>query len=243
MPKLTNRGPAGLLKKKDAAVESGEKPKLTNRGGAGLLSKVKAGEKPIKKAQGTKDTPNTKDAQATNGAPLPPPRLTVKEKNRIDPPLMKMVVDIDTLIPDPNNARLHPDRNLESIMDSLALYGQLHPLVVRKTSRVVIAGNGRLEAAKKLGWTKIAANFTDLSEADAVGYGLADNRTAELAKWDFEIIARLDKLVEEQTGFSHMIGWSTDEIEVLRQADWTPPEATGGDEGTVPKVSNEEFNL
>lgn len=131
------------------------------------------------------------------------------------------VVDVASLTPDPLNARLHPDRNLQAIMDSLALYGQRKPVVVRKQTRVVVAGNGTLEAAKALGWTKIAASIRPMTDEEALGYGLADNRTAELAKWDFEVVARLDRLMAE-AGDSKMVGWTNEELQILRLKEFTP---------------------
>jgi hypothetical protein len=120
------------------------------------------------------------------------------------------------------NARLHPERNAKAIQDSLTQFGQVKPIVVRAETRIVMAGNGTLAAAKALGWDEIAAVFIEgMSDAEAAAYGLADNRTAELAKWDFEVVAKLDKIIEE-AGINP-IGWSDDELEVLRAADWTPP--------------------
>jgi DNA modification methylase len=94
-------------------------------------------------------------------------------------------VDVDSLTPDPKNARKHGQRNLDAIRASLERFGQRRPLVVTAAG-VVIAGNGTLEAAKALGWTRIAvtrtpANWTD---DEAKAYALVDNRTAELAEWD-----------------------------------------------------------
>lgn len=176
------------------------KPQLVNRGPAGLLKKLpKTGEQP----QATKQD-NGKGAL-----------------NNIALSLRELVVPISQLTPDPMNARLHPERNMEAIVDSLKTYGQVKPIVVRKSNNVVVAGNGTLEAAKSLGWTEIAASMVDMDDVQAAGYGLADNRTAELAKWDFEVVARIDKLLHEAGQSS--IGWSLDELEVLRAADWTPP--------------------
>lgn len=191
------------------AAKAAEKPKLTNRGSAGLLGKV----------TGTIVTaPVVSDGKApTSGEPL----WTSSAKDKVAPALKQFIVDISTLTPDPVNARLHPDRNLASIKDSLCLYGQVKPVVVRKSTRVVVAGNGTMESAKSLGWTKIAATFVDMDDAAAAGYGLADNRTAELARWDFEVVARLDKMLQE-VGVNP-VGWSQDELDVLRMADWTPP--------------------
>jgi ParB-like chromosome segregation protein Spo0J len=109
--------------------------------------------------------------------------------------------------------------SLDSIKRSLLLYGQLKPIVVRKAGMVVIAGNGTLEAARALGWTQIAANVIDVSEIEAVGYGLADNRTAELSYFNMKIVARLDKLLQE-AGHEN-VGWTLEELAQLR---------AGGDE-------------
>jgi hypothetical protein len=132
------------------------------------------------------------------------------------------VVEIASLVPDPNNARLHPERNQEAIKQSLLLYGQRSPLVVRAQNRMIAAGNGRREGMLALGWTRCAATIRSMTDAEFIGFALADNRTAELAKWDFETVARLDRLQQELEG-AEMVGWSKDELEVLRAAEWTPP--------------------
>lgn len=150
------------------------------------------------------------------------------KKNRIE--CDGQVVDISTLKLDPLNARLHPERNLEAIKLSLTLYGQRKPLVVRKQNMTVAAGNGTVEAAKALGWTKIAASIRPMTDIEFAGYGLADNRSAELAKWDFEVVARIDRLLQEAKHAP--VGWSKDELEVLRAADWTPPPIKEVEEGS-----------
>lgn len=137
-------------------------------------------------------------------------------KPRIAPALKSLAVDIDSLVPDPQNPRLHNDRNLEAIKASLEQYGQCKPIVVRREGRVIIAGNGTWEAARALGWDKIAASFVDMSEVEAAGYGLADNRTGELAQWDFDVVARLDRLIQEHGG-PDIVGWSDDELLALRR--------------------------
>ena len=193
-------------------------PKLTNRGPAGLNTKIER--------EGPFAPPKTELVEVAEG-----------KKNRVAKSLQHLIVDITTLLPDPDNARLHPERNLNAIMDSLRQYGQMKPLVVRKQTRVVVAGNGTLEAAKALGWTKIAAAFEAMDDATAAGYGIADNRTAELAKWDLEVVARLDQLLMDND--HPTIGWSRDELEVLRAADWIPPPVDpdfGRDKGNQPLI-------
>ena len=161
-----------------------------------------------------------------NKKPAPKPSANGKPAkasiNKIAPALKSLTVPIDTLTPDPMNARTHGKRNMEAIRASLALYGQVKPVVVRAATRVVVAGNGTLAAAKELGWTYIAASVVDMTATEAIGYGLADNRTAELAAWDFEVVKKLDTLLQEAD--HEMTGWSLEELAVLRRSDWTPAE-------------------
>ena len=99
-------------------------------------------------------------------------------------------VPIDSISPDPANARTHGERNLEAIRDSLRAFGQQKPIVVDSRG-IVIAGNGTLEAAKRLGWTEIAIVRTDLEPSQATAFGIADNRTGELADWNEEVLRSL----------------------------------------------------
>lgn len=96
---------------------------------------------------------------------------------------------IGDLVSDPNNARKHDDKNLEAIKGSLTQFGQRKPIVVQ--GNVVIAGNGTLEAAKQLGWDEIDIVQVpeDWTKDQAKAFALADNRTAELASWDEQILA------------------------------------------------------
>lgn len=106
------------------------------------------------------------------------------------PPGMKLeTAAIESLKPDPRNARKHDARNLESIAASLKRYGQQKPIVI-DADGVVLAGNGTLTAAKSLGWTQIQAVRTSLRGAEAMAFAIADNRTGELAAWDVEELAR-----------------------------------------------------
>lgn len=105
--------------------------------------------------------------------------------------------DISTLTSDPDNARARGPRALEAIVNSLSKFGQQKPIVI-SPSGVVIAGNGTLDAAKQLGWTKIAVHVTALTGAEQRAFAIADNRTAELAFWnDDMLIATLEELAAD----------------------------------------------
>ena len=98
-------------------------------------------------------------------------------------------VRITDLVSDPNNARKHDEKNLQAIKGSLTQFGQRKPIVVQ--GNVVIAGNGTLEAAKRLGWDEIDIVQVpeDWTKDQAKAFALADNRTAELAGWDEMVLA------------------------------------------------------
>lgn len=109
-------------------------------------------------------------------------------------------VAIKSLTLDPENARTHSQKNIDAIAGSLNTFGQRRPLVV--WGDIVIAGNGTVEAAKSIGWEKIEITRVpaDWSHDQARAYALADNRTAELAEWDSNLLA--DHLIDlDSTGF------------------------------------------
>lgn len=122
-------------------------------------------------------------------------------------------VKLSDLTYDPANTRKHEAKNLDTIKASLNKFGQQKPIVVNKNN-VVVAGNGTLEAAIALGWEEITVVVTELNGVDATAYAIADNRTAdnrtaELAEWDDESLARTlealrldDSIDESVTGFT-----------------------------------------
>lgn len=105
-------------------------------------------------------------------------------------PLTIETVSVGSLIPDPDNARLHGEDNLDAITRSLERFGQVKPLVAMADG-TVIAGNGTLDAAKRLGWKQIdiVRIPADWSRDRAMAYAIADNRTAELAEWDNDVLS------------------------------------------------------
>ena len=109
-------------------------------------------------------------------------------------------LQIKDLTPDPENARQHDDKNLKAIQASLKQFGQRKPIVITEAG-VIVAGNGTVEAAKRLGWTEIAAVEVpgDWTPEQTKAFALADNKTAELAKWDVKVLnAQLLEFVESE---------------------------------------------
>lgn len=130
---------------------------------------------------------------------------------------MKIIkLSVSDLSNDPANARKHNDRNIEAIIASLRRFGQQKPIVIDK-SNVVRAGNGTLEAAKRLGWDKIDCVVTNLESSDATAYAIADNRTSELAEWDNEILAaELESL--QSDGLLEAAGFTDEELQKIAQS-------------------------
>ncbi|MCC6672174.1 MAG: site-specific DNA-methyltransferase [Planctomycetes bacterium] len=159
---------------------------------------------------------------------------TEPDLTHIVPGLRALAVPIASLTLDPANARLHSERNLEAIQASLVRFGQRAPVVVQKKGMVVRAGNGRVAAARALGWTHIAALLVDDGDAEATAYAIADNRTSELAAWDEAALARLLRSLEAEDGIDVAVtGFTRDEVDRLF-AEAFPEEAAPPMEDEVP---------
>jgi DNA modification methylase len=114
----------------------------------------------------------------------------------IAPDLRGLARPVSSLREDPKNARLHGDANLVAIEASLRAHGQRKPIVVKDGT--VIAGNGTLRAALKLGWEYLACVEYEGPEALAHAYALADNRSAEQATWEPDLLALALKEADAQ---------------------------------------------
>ena len=124
-------------------------------------------------------------------------------------------IDISELACDPANVRAHDAKNLDAIKGSLQRFGQQKPIVIDGKG-IVIAGNGTLTAARALGWDAINIVRTELAGSEAVAYAIADNRTAELAEWDDEALAKqLSALQIEDEALVEAAGFSDAELQAL----------------------------
>jgi site-specific DNA-methyltransferase (adenine-specific) len=115
-------------------------------------------------------------------------------------------INIDALILDPQNARLHDGKNIQAIAGSLSRFGQRKPIVI-SGNNVIVAGNGTVAAAKHLGWSEVQIVRVppDWTAEQITAYALADNRTAELAEWDSKILS--EQLIELDA-----VGWDIAEF-------------------------------
>src|SRR6202050_3365628 len=125
---------------------------------------------------------------------------------------------ITALHPRSRNARTHSRRQIRQIADSLQEFGYTNPILVDRNN-TIIAGHGRVEAAKLLGMTKVPTIQLDrLTEDQVRAYVIADNKLAENAGWDKEILAiELEHLLTlEGTDFEITVtGFEVAEIDVI----------------------------
>lgn len=119
---------------------------------------------------------------------------------------------IEALHPYERNARTHSEAQVEKIANSIREFGFLNPVLIDKND-MIIAGHGRVLAAQKLGLKKVPClRVEDLTETQIRAYILADNKLAEEAGWDEEILrTELQGLKDE--GFDiTLAGFSIDDI-------------------------------
>lgn len=138
-----------------------------------------------------RDTALSTDA-ADGGAPSEIGAVAVEN---IAADLRALAWPVDALQSAPDNARAHADADLDAVAESLRAHAQQKPVVAKQhyrgLSNVVIAGNGTLQAARRLGWSHLAVTWFDGTDDEAREYGIRDNRTQELSAWSAGQLAAL----------------------------------------------------
>jgi len=131
---------------------------------------------------------------------------------------MEMVA-VDKLVPYVNNARTHSPEQVNKLRSSLREFGFINPVIIDKDYGV-IAGHGRLMAAKEEGITEVPCVLVDyLTEPQKKAYILADNRFAQDAGWDEELLRiEIESLQAEAFNVS-LTGFEDQEIADLFAGD------------------------
>ena len=143
---------------------------------------------------------------------------------------------VDSLIPYVKNSRTHSDAQVAQIAASIKEFGWTNPILVDGDNGI-IAGHGRLMAARKLGYKEVPTiELADLTETQKRAYIIADNRLALNAGWDNEMLTiELNDLLAD--GFAlELLGFDPKELNALLE-----PEVVQGltDEDAVPDVPEE----
>ncbi|MEM6683800.1 MAG: DNA methyltransferase [Pseudomonadota bacterium] len=130
---------------------------------------------------------------------------------------------VSALSPAPRNARTHSPKQIRQIAASIERFGFINPVLIDAAGQI-IAGHGRVAAAKQLGLADVPTLRIDhLSDDEKRAYVIADNRLAELAGWDMEILSvELADLGSLDLDFNiELTGFDTPEIDNL----FSPAEA------------------
>jgi len=140
---------------------------------------------------------------------------------------------VDQLIPYVNNSRKHSDEQVAQIAASIKEFGWTNPILV-DGEKGIIAGHGRLMAARKLGMEEVPViELSHLSDIQRKALIIADNKLALNADWDNELLTiELNELLAD--GFAlEVLGFNPDELSALLE-----PEVVEGltDEDAVPEV-------
>ena len=143
---------------------------------------------------------------------------------------------VSTLIPYARNSRTHSDEQIAQIAASIKEFGWTNPILIDGENGI-IAGHGRLSAARKLGHEEVPViELKDLTETQRKAYIIADNRLALNAGWDNEMLTiELNDLLAD--GFAlELLGFDPKEIDALLE-----PEVVEGltDEDSVPDAPDE----
>jgi DNA methylase/ParB-like nuclease family protein len=140
--------------------------------------------------------------------------------------------DTSHLKPRGNNPRTHSKKQIAQIAKAIRRFGFTNPVLV-DDSNGVIAGHGRLEAAKSLGLAEVpTVRLSDMTEAEIRAYVIADNKLAENAGWDRNLLGlELKYLSELEIDFDVSVtGFEVAEIDILIEEASTTTEASEADE-------------
>ncbi|MBQ1575390.1 MAG: site-specific DNA-methyltransferase [Oscillospiraceae bacterium] len=125
------------------------------------------------------------------------------------------LVPIGDLVPYANNARTHSQEQIAKLRSSLREFGFVNPVIVDRELNV-LAGHGRIEAARAEGYTEVPCVFAeDLTEAQKKAYIIADNRMALDAGWDEELLSVEFQQLKDENFDLLLTGFDQKEIDDL----------------------------
>ena len=150
----------------------------------------------------------------------------------LPPPLAVTYCAVGTLRPDRRNARTHPKQQIDQIVASIRQFGFVNSILADPDGRI-IAGHGRLMAAKAMGLTEVPTIYIPgLSEAQKRALRIADNKIALGASWDLDVLKmELTELGALDLDFDLSVtGFSTGELDVILNGSADP------DDEVIPEV-------
>lgn len=144
-------------------------------------------------------------------------------------------IETTALIPYARNSRTHSEQQVAQVAQSIRQFGFTNPVLI-DANGVIVAGHGRVMAAKSIGMASVPCiRLGHLNEAQIRAYVIADNKLAENAGWDDEML-RLEMQHLQSVDFDlSLIGFADEELEDLLQDD-DPPQQGMTDADQVPEA-------
>lgn len=149
-------------------------------------------------------------------------------------------ISLEEVRPYAGNARTHSKKQIRQIADSIERFGFVNPIIV-SSDHEVIAGHGRLAAAKLLGIASVPiVVLASMTEAERRAYVIADNKLAELAGWDRDTLAiELQFLQDAEFEDIEVTGFSLGEIDLILDEASEKGPLEPGPEDDIPAISTQ----
>lgn len=126
------------------------------------------------------------------------------------------LVKIDELLAHPKNPNTHPQNQIKLLAQNIRYHGWRHAIVVSKLSGYIVAGHGRLEAAKELGVNIVPVEYQDFaSEDNELAVLVGDNRLAELSSLDTNSLQDIVDQFKENDFDTILAGYEPADLESL----------------------------
>lgn len=115
-----------------------------------------------------------------------------------------------------NEVRSHPKNprhgDIPAIARSLAAHEQYRPIVVQRSTGLILAGNHTWQAAKQLGWTELDVAYVDVDDDQALRILLVDNRLSDVATYDDDALAAILNELATGPGALEGTGWEPTDL-------------------------------
>jgi len=155
-------------------------------------------------------------------------------------------VELDRLHGWEKNPKRHPDAQVADLMKSIKRFGWGAVILARPNGEI-IAGHGRMEAAKRLGLAKVPVRWLNLDPTEAHLLALADNKLTEIGEWDDYLVAQILRDSKQEGVDLTGLGWTDAELESLVAAaevqEIDPEEAFSALSSGQPEVVTRTFKL
>jgi ParB-like chromosome segregation protein Spo0J len=125
-------------------------------------------------------------------------------------------VEVERLHGWEHNPKRHPDAQVADLMRSIKRFGWGAVILARPNGEI-IAGHGRLEAAKRLGLAKVPVRWLNLDPTEAHLLALADNKLTEIGEWDDALVREILEGAKQEGADITGLGWSEDQLQKIMQ--------------------------